>query len=735
MLHQIKKAYDKTVERDTAIWKGSFYGLLFVAGIAFIGMSLGMPTGMGAWLDIPIMTGLALVFMSAVSIVGAGLFTLARLPLPRLFISGLISIYCTLSFSFIQFNISYLGSAIVTIIIVVIGILCGSSITLVLSKGWAKHTGLYAVFSIVLLMYGLYWLISPGKPVYESIRPEDSAYSPVTPAAITDPSQPGEYEVISFTYGREQHADYVTDHVDASAFLSAWHPLRKLYWGFDESRIPIEGKVWMPDGEGPFPLVLIVHGSSKMEKPSVEGYDYLGELWASRGFITMSVEESFINFSVWSQGMDWDMTIRAWVLLQHLRMIEQAMLEETSPFYNKVDGEQVALIGHSRGGQAVALASSFAEFYNEEHHPEISLHTDLTIKAVGALAPIDRLIHERFIRLRGVDYFTIQGAHDSDVNTFYGDRQFRRTYWAADEQGFKASLYVQGVSHGHFNTVWGNQDTTMPTTLLLNKGEILDGDAQRQIAKVMMTAFLEASLHGKRQYINVLRDYRHALNWLPETTYVNRFEDHAFINVSNYEGDRDLHTTRLFGGEFTAQHMTTWEEQELLFRNGQSTLNHAVRLGWDGETEANYTLSLPSEWAKQRQLSQDASLVFSLANADLERTQPYEAHEVPRISIAFVAEDGATVRLPLSDFRSYPPLIHSRYTKLPIFEKTIKFGRLGKSIEPVFQLYDIPLEAVVTEQKDFDISLLKEIRFIFEEGAVGQVFMDDIGFSLYKEGY
>lgn len=733
MLHKINKAYSQSIERDTTIWKGSFYGLLFVAGISFIGISLGMPTGIGAWFDVPLMTASALLLMFAASILGAGLLTLARLPLPRLFVSGLICIYCTLSFSFIQFNISYTGSAIVTIMIVMIGMLCGSSVSLVMHKGWAWHTGLYAIVSIALLMYGLFWLLSPGQQVYESIRPEDSAYRAETPVSLTDPSLLGDYDVIAFTYGREHHADYVTPSVDASAFLSPWHPLRKLYWGFDESSIPIEGKVWMPDGEGPFPLVLIVHGSSKMEKPSVDGYDYLGELWASRGFIAVSVQESFINFSVWSRGIDWDMTIRAWVLIQHLNMIEEAVHIEQSPFYNKVDGDRVALIGHSRGGQAVALAASFAEFYNEDHHPEISLHTDFNIRAVGALAPTDRRIEDRFIRLRDVDYFTIQGAHDSDVNIFYGDRQFRRTYLA--EQNFKASLYVEGVSHGQFNTVWGNQDTTMPTTLLLNKGETLEGNAQRQIAKVMLTAFLEASLHEKRDYMNVLRDYRHALSWLPETTYINRFEDHAFINISNFEEDRELNTTRLYGGELTAEHVTIWEEQELHARTGQSFFNHAVRLGWEGDKEASYTLTLPPQLAEQRQLSLDTSLVFSLANADFERVQPYEEGEVPRISIELVTEEGAKVRLPLSDFRSYPPLIHSRFTKLPIFEKTIKFGRLGQSIEPAFQLYDIPLAAFIEERDDFDVSLLKEVRFIFEKGAAGQVFIDDIGFSLFREGY
>jgi hypothetical protein len=38
--------------------------------------------------------------------------------------------------------------------------------------------------------------------------------------------------------------------------------IRKEYWGFDFTKLPVHGRVWYPDGAGPFPLVLIVHGNT-----------------------------------------------------------------------------------------------------------------------------------------------------------------------------------------------------------------------------------------------------------------------------------------------------------------------------------------------------------------------------------------------------------------------------------------------------------------------------------------
>ena len=73
----------------------------------------------------------------------------------------------------------------------------------------------------------------------------------------------------------------------------------------------------MPEGDGPFPLVLIVHGNHLMEQFSDEGYAYLGEMLASRGFIAVSVDENFLNYSFWGNIPDNDMKVRAWILLKH----------------------------------------------------------------------------------------------------------------------------------------------------------------------------------------------------------------------------------------------------------------------------------------------------------------------------------------------------------------------------------------------------------------------------------
>src|SRR6185369_7946566 len=140
-----------------------------------------------------------------------------------------------------------------------------------------------------------------------------------------NPGERGSFAVKTMFYGsgtdkrRAEFRDSVaikTKTVDASPFVSMEPNVakdRKKTWGFDTKAFPINGRVWYPDGPGPFPLVLVVHGNHTPTDYSDPGYGYLGELLASRGFILVSVDENFIN-----GGLRGESDGRAWMLLKHL---------------------------------------------------------------------------------------------------------------------------------------------------------------------------------------------------------------------------------------------------------------------------------------------------------------------------------------------------------------------------------------------------------------------------------
>jgi len=183
-----------------------------------------------------------------------------------------------------------------------------------------------------------------------------------------------------------------TESVDASPFVENLKgfkaKLRKWYWGFGPKEFPLNGRVWYPKDEGPFALVLVVHGNHQMEEHSDPGYGYLGELLASRGFIMVSVDENFLNIS-WSGDIGSENDARGWILLKHLSLWRDWNEAEGNPFYGKVDLSNIALVGHSRGGEAIMHAAAFNML---EHYPDdanVRFDFGFEIKSLIGIAPID----------------------------------------------------------------------------------------------------------------------------------------------------------------------------------------------------------------------------------------------------------------------------------------------------------------------------------------------------------
>src|SRR5699024_6532794 len=110
--------------------------------------------------------------------------------------------------------------------------------------------------------------------------------------------------------------------VDASHFITQWSDKRAAFWGFQPDNFPINGRVWMPDGEGKYPLILMVHGNHTMEYLSTAGCDYLGEMLASHGFIFISVDQDYVNYSNHLGQPNGNYKLRTWLLLQHLTQLQ-----------------------------------------------------------------------------------------------------------------------------------------------------------------------------------------------------------------------------------------------------------------------------------------------------------------------------------------------------------------------------------------------------------------------------
>lgn len=735
-------------DNDTFVWRAAAGGAAFSGTLSMAVAALGMPTGFGTGLDLVVFSALNLAVMLLASLLLSFFFSLLYVPLPRRFISVLLyagtETYLILHFAEFGLTMSLAISAGFTVTLAVIGGVIGLLARLRMRKAGKWATGMLIAAVCASLLYVTDWTAPAKVPQREAADVMDVDGSVGQAVQIPDPSRQGSRGVRMFTYGsgEDKHralfgekVDIKTGTVDASSYITKWSRLKTYFWGFDQSRLPLNGRVWMPDGDGVYPLALIVHGNHLMEHFSDGGYGYLGELLASRGIIAVSVDENFLNYSVWSGIPNHDMKMRAWVLLKHLQQIQQLSGKEGNPFSGRVDMGKVALIGHSRGGQAVAMAADADRWFKED--PTLGSLSQVRIQAVAAIAPTDKKVDNLSAQLNDVNYLTIQGARDADVNNFYGDRQYNRVNLSAKNGKFKAELYIEDANHSQFNTAWGRMDERPPGGLFLNRKGLLKEEEQRQISKVYISAFLQASLLGEKEYEPLFRDYRNGLAWLPDTGYMNRYEEAGFAEIARYEhyGGK---TTLDGGGKASASGMNEWHVAFAKDRDGNSKGTKGVVLAWT-QPGATYSLERLPAAAAGLGSSPDPVLVFSMANLERELlvnqdkagSEPGAATlklpPLPKLEVELTLKDGGKRTAELDKVMPVPASAYTSFMSWSWLEKRMKDGKYKQANEPVFQTYTLPIAGFAGEGGELSLPDISRITFRFASGP-GKVMLDDIGF-------
>ena len=66
---------------------------------------------------------------------------------------------------------------------------------------------------------------------------------------------------------------------------------------------------------------------------------------------------------------------------------------------------------------------------------------------------------------------------------------------------------------------------------------------QERIARVFISAYLEATLKDRNEYRALLRDWRVGASWLPKTVYLQKYEEARSQMLATFEEDLDVTTT------------------------------------------------------------------------------------------------------------------------------------------------------------------------------------------------
>jgi len=742
--------------------RGAVWGTLAAASVCVIIGGIFLQSGFGYLFDFAFCIVFAALFIPLAALLVALLITIFR-RLPRLatgFIVGSCAIVMAL------WGPPELGIVMAIGIGLSTGIL-GATIATFLQGHFqqaALSQKIVVVSLFVLALAGnvfFVWLFAHEGSMEKLISWKPPANSMPAKLAAPDPSAAGPFHVQKLFYGvgndirRPEYGSSVaikTRTVDASDFFKdfeGWKRWsRKKYWGFDVDKLPLNARVWYPEGPGPFPLALIVHGNHNMAEFSDSGYAYLGELLASRGIILASVDENFLNSGLFHDPPK-QQAVRGWMLLEHLKLWQEWNEAEGNPFHGKVDMSRIALMGHSRGGEAAATAVAFNHMKYAPEDANIKFDYGFSIKAVVAIAPADGQYKPagQPRRIEDVSYLTIQGAHDMDVSSFDGSRQWDHVRYTQPGPWFKAEIYAYRANHGQFNTSWGRDDAGKPLGWLLNLKPLMPGDEQRRISKTYISAFLEATLKDHREYLPLFEDWRVARSWLPDTLYINRYQDTSYVPLASFDEDADLTTTSAPGGHIAGENLSVWNEGKIPWRDGDRGYN-GVFLGWNRAKDApaaTYAITLPEGAAAKWHLGQGSTIELSIAALDEDAPLPgkkkdgekekkkeedkskKKERESPDFTIELVTADGATASAPVSRFLSIPPPFKEKFTKLAKMDD----AAYNQDWEAVFQSVRIPftsLQAVDTS-KPFEPAKLAVVRLKFDRTPMYKICISGVGFG------
>lgn len=624
-----------------------------------------------------------------------------------------------------------------------------------------KKSTISLVFGLIFLIglgTGVYLLIQNGKDPYAQEIPRNYLQydtSDNTQLGLENPATLGSSEVSAFTYGsgtdihREEYATgitYKTPTVDASFLLPEWKGKKKKwrekYWDFGVQNFPLNGRVYMPIGEGPFPLTLIVHGNHSMIDYSDDGYGYLGNVLASKGIIAVSVDENFVNGHWSGDFRGKEMPVRAWLLLKHLEQWRQWNMDSTHELYGKIDMNNIMLVGHSRGGEAVSIAAAFNQLPFFPDQAKQAFDFDFNIKGVVSIAPTDYRYGRKMV-LKDVNYLSLQGSYDSDEVSFWGMRPYRRLSFTDSLDFFKAGVYLHHANHGQFNSTWGKSDFGAPAKWLLNLAPLLEDKEQQEAAKVFIVAFAEAALKNNTSYLPIFKNIGLAREWLPKEFYLTHFATSKESTLIDFEDDIDI-TTAKDSIKLHGYHMALWKEENLQTRDENSQDNNAVILGWDykkgmkADSLSVYEIEFPTERFPKIGVNGELKISIGAGNKEwlktLEEGQEEGENQEEKedreeklhdFTIRITDSLGLTSAIKVSAIKQIAPRLKTRFTKFKFLDKQM----IGDEWEVQLQTFHFPLKTFIGQNLELDVQHLKKIEFIFDQTLSGVVVLDDIGFA------
>ena len=386
---------------------------------------------------------------------------------------------------------------------------------------------------------------------------------------------------------------------------------------------------------------------------------------------------------------------------------------QNHPLSSKIDLSRIILMGHSRGGEAVAIAAKYNRLPYFPDNAALKFDFDFSIMGIVAIAPTDKR-YTRRISLENINYLSLQGSYDSDEASFFGLRQFQRVNFTDSSQWLKVGVYVHGANHGQFNSIWGRKDSGAPWNWLLNLQPIMAGDEQRQMSKIYISAFTDLIFNQKNEYRELLKANNPEAAWIPAHPITINYRSSNYQSLLTFEDELKVDTWKK--GTIEAKNLDHWSESELLFRDKDTQGVNGVLLGWKNQPDefktGSYRVILDDTLVTS---GKEEDLVLNIANFKDKNAEDTIASVA---DFTLILRDAAnkTYRQGIKPM----PLLEVQYLKLAGLNDEI----YGNTWEAILEDVRIP---ILDLKNQINLESLKEIEFRFDQSPRGKIFINEIG--------
>ncbi|AFL99085.1 hypothetical protein Desde_0634 [Desulfitobacterium dehalogenans ATCC 51507] len=459
----------------------------------------------------------------------------------------------------------------------------------------------------------------------------------------------------------------------------------------------LNGIIGVPEGSGPFPLVLITHGSHSNDNENLRfdtGYRYLVEALAEQGFVAVSMDMS--KAYTWKYGDNDDREKSQYLAAEHLKSLMQAEKGEPKGYpvelAGKIDFGKIGLIGHSRGGETIF---DIAEDMQNEGTPARAL---LCIAPTFLFA--DRTWPDAQVAL-------IIPEYDGDVIGLDGFALY--DVLGEKTQGEHLAVYLKGANHNYFNSNIQRNDGGMLASTM---------DLSDQLAREEQEAFLQA-FAADFFYLTLQKEASLLPpdKAQPETMFGRKASvlyRNAQSRVLLAAGDTAGYTTENLQAE-TKKDAWYFKQDELLvdtitFGEGAQQSRQLLKLGWADAPGVFQLAPSVTDWKEYAALALD--LVVDAAD-EKNRHQEYQ-----RFAVRITDAQGNTARVNLPDQLQTLMRAQGELDFTPVFEEKIYFWSVKT-----------PLASLILPLSSFEgvnLAEVKSLDLLFEDTPAGSLLIESV---------